>query len=526
MRQVPELTQLKLDAASRLHSLGQLAQAQAIYEDVLIRYPEHVDCLHMLGVIAAQQSRCVEAVTLIGRAIAVDPGNTAIYCNRGICFFKLGQYAAAIADYDKAISIDPCCSDAYTYRGVALHELGQLDAALASHDIAIANNSQHVAAYSNRGNTLRRMKLLEAAIVSYDRAIVIRPEFSEAHFNRGIALREISQPEAALRSFDRAIVLNPEYAEAYVQKATTLLAMGDFKSGWELYEWRWKKATISSSARHGSQTLWLGHEPLNGKRILLHSEQGYGDTIQFCRYAALVAAKGAYVILEAPRALVPLLKHLPGVSEVVAVGSLPPPFDHHCPLLSLPLALRTTLSTIPSSAGYLCSDDDLLAKWTARLPAKTQARVGLVWRGSAAHVNDCNRSIGLSTLLAQLPLTCDYFGLQKELVAEDYALPPHTASITHLGSAIRDFADTAALCQLMDLVITVDTSVAHLAGAMGKLTWILLPYNSDWRWLLNRADSLWYSSVRLYRQAIDQNWPSVLKKVRDDLATFGDKVCS
>ena len=263
--------------------------------------------------------------------------------------------------------------------------------------------------------------------------------------------------------------------------------------------------------------MWLGSQSLQDKTILLHAEQGLGDTIQFCRYASLVAKLGAKVILEVQRPLLGLLKNLDGVSQIIARGDALPEFDYQSPLLSLPLAFKTQLHTIPSALRYLAGDSEKVLAWQARLGEKTKPRVGLVWSGNLEHKNDHNRSLSLSQVLPYLPSSCQYICLQKELRNADQAILAQHPHIQFFGDALEDFTDTAALCDLMDVVISVDTSVAHLAAALGKPTWVLLPFSPDWRWLLDRKDSPWYPSAKLYRQERIGDWNGVLSRVREGL---------
>jgi hypothetical protein len=296
-----------------------------------------------------------------------------------------------------------------------------------------------------------------------------------------------------------------------------LLLTGDFEQGWPLYEQRWENKNLDLKKWTVPQPLWLGVEPLDGKTIVLHAEQGFGDTIQFCRYAKLVCALGARVILQVPKSLVPLLVGLDDVAELRDMQQPLPDFDYHCPLMSLPLAFKTTLTTIPSTTRYLQASQTKLTEWTHKLGQKTKPRVGLVWSGNPAHKNDENRSLKLEQLLTILPKGIDYICLQKEVRASDQELLNNQVAIKTFCHALNDFSDTAALCELMDVVISVDTSVAHLASALGKATWVLLPYAPDWRWLLNRQDSPWYQSVRLYRQGEQRDWHNVLQQIANDL---------
>ena len=296
------------------------------------------------------------------------------------------------------------------------------------------------------------------------------------------------------------------------------LLSGNFKNGWEDYEWRWKSEEISKTvgARNFSQPLWLGAESLKDKTILLYAEQGLGDTIQFCRYAQLVEERGAKVILEVQRPLVNLLKDLKGPSQIIAKGDTPTNFDYQCPLLSLPLAFKTELHTIPPTQS-ISTPQEKISEWQAKLGEKSKPRIGIVWSGSTEHKNDHNRSLTLSNLMPHLSPYVEYICLQKELRSIDKELLSKHPQIKYFGDTLEDFTDTAALCELMDVVISVDTSVAHLASTLGKPTWVLLPYSPDWRWLLDRNDSPWYPSVKLYRQEKIHDWHGVLEKVKSDL---------
>ena len=294
------------------------------------------------------------------------------------------------------------------------------------------------------------------------------------------------------------------------------MSLQDFENGWELYEWRWKRENFTSRKRNFSQPLWLGVESLANKTILLHAEQGLGDTIQFCRYIPLVKKLGARVLLEVPKPLMELLEDFEGVDELLEAGKKLPEFDYQCPLLSLPLSFKTELNAIPSPTPYLQSNAEKIMVWSQRLGAKSKHRIGLVWSGSTIHKNDSNRSLALADLINYLPQNFEYVSLQKEVRERDNEVLANSA-IKNYSQQLIDFTDTAALCDLMDLVISVDTSVAHLAAALGKPTWILLPFISDWRWMLDREDSPWYESVKLYRQGEDREWEPVFERVARDL---------
>ena len=504
--------------ALALHQKGQLAQAKAGYQQILKIQPEHFDSLHLLGVIAKQTNNPQQAVELIDKAIEINPNVAATYSNRGNALKELKQLDAAVASYDKAIALNPNYVEAHTNRGIALQELNQPGAAIASYDKAIALNPNYAEAHFNLGVALQELKQLDAAVAGYDKAIALKPDYAEAYSNRGVALEELKQLDAAVASHDKAIALKPDYADAYWNKSLALLVGGDLEKGWELFEWRWKRNSFTAPNRNFTQPLWLGTETIKGKTILLHSEQGLGDTIQFFRYVKLVADLGAKVILELETPLIPLLSSSASDLQVVARGLALPAFDFHCPLLSLPLAFKTSLATIPSAQAYLRVAVSKASEWADKLGVKVKPRAGLVWSGSTIHKNDFNRSIKLSALVPFLPESVEYFSLQKEVREYDQVTLQGYPAIRHFGDELNDFSDTAALCEQMDVVISVDTSVAHLSAALGKATWVLLPYAPDWRWLLDREDTPWYPSARLFRQRANGGWASVFEEVNAALA--------
>lgn len=520
-------TKAKFHEALLLHQQGKLLKAQALYEDILKLQPRHFDSLHLLGVIACQTNNLPKGLELIGQAIALNPENPVFYSNQGNTFQALMQFESAIASYNQAITLNPDYAEAYNNRGSAFQKIKQFDNAIENYNRTISLKPDYADAYYNRGSALQELKRFAEAVRSYDRAIALNPDFTDAYYNRGNALKELKLLEDAVKSYDQAIALNPDHAEAYLNKSLTFLLGGDYDNGWALYEWRWKQEKSPSiQKRNFTQPLWIGKESLIDKTIVLHSEQGFGDTIQFCRYSKSVAELGARVIMEVEQPLVRLLQDLPGVSDVLAKGSSIPPFDYHCPLLTLPLVFRTNIQSIPYAEKYLRSNTSKRSYWASKLGDIKKPLVGLVWSGSPMNKNDNNRSIFLAELIQNLPSYCQYISLQKEVKDIDKKTLERNSSIRHFGDELNDFADTAALCELMDIVISVDTAIAHLSGALGKETWVLLPFSPDWRWLLDRNDSPWYRSVKLYRQPAIGDWDSVLSDVSDELAKINDSQTS
>ena len=500
-----------------LKELSRLEDALVSYGKAIAIKPDYADAYNNRGNALKGLNRLEEAVASYEKAIAMKPEYAEAHTNRGVVLRDLGRLNEALADHDKAITIKPDYAEAHSNRGNALQELGRFKEALASYDKAIEISPEYSKTFNHRGVALKELERLEEALSSYDKAIAMNPECAEAYYNRGNTLREFKRLEEALKSYDNAIAIEPDFADAHWNKSLALLVVGEFRQGWASYEWRWAKKGLTTPKRNFPQPLWLGVANIADKTILLHAEQGLGDTIQFCRYAKMVKSLGARVVLEVPPALSGLLNGLQGVDTLVQTGQALPEFDYHCPLMSLPLAFKTELLTIPSPSPYLCADGHKLEQWSAKLGERKKPRIGLVWSGSTTHKNDHNRSLKLEELLAYLPKDYEYVSLQKEVRQVDTELLAGS-DIRHYGQELKDFSDTAALCALMDIVISVDTSVAHLAGAIGKPTWVLLPYVPDWRWLLDRDDSPWYESVRLYRQSEDRRWEPVLECVAKDLA--------
>lgn len=348
--------------------------------------------------------------------------------------------------------------------------------------------------------------------------LAAQPQHVPALILSGIIAGQRLELDAALRAFDGALAIQPDNPRAHFNKANILLLRGEWDQGWRHYEWRLQLAEIAPQWLDASAPpRWRGEEPLNGKRLLLRCEQGLGDTLQFCRYVNMIAALGAHVILEVQRPLVSLLADLDGLGQIVTQGRRLPDCDYYCPLMSVPLAFKTTVTSVPQPQAYLAGDAAKVAEWRVRLGKSARPRVGLVWRGTAARANDDRRSLPLASLLPYLPQGIDYVSLQKHLDPIDVTILDGNARIANYADQLHDFSDTAALCACMDLVVSIDTSVAHLSAALGKPTWILLPFSPAWRWLLDRDDSPWYRSARLLRQVAPQEWSGVLERLAAQL---------
>jgi tetratricopeptide (TPR) repeat protein len=507
-----------IEQASMLHQRGQLDQAEAIYNGILETAPDHLDALHLLGLLRHQQGRNVEALRLIGAALKRAPNFTDAINNMGVVLRALDRHADALTAFETALAVRPDHPNALVNSAETLKRLKRYDRALAAYQRVLAQKPDHLVALNECGGLHARLGNPEAALADYESALAIAPRSVELLINRGTALRALNRDEEALNSFAEAIAIDPQRAEARWNASLVRLRRGDFEAGWKDYEWRWRKPDWADKRRNFDAPLWLGNARLEGKTILLHAEQGFGDTLQFVRYARLVAGLGATVILECQPELKSLLQRVEGVSRVVERGEPLPDFDWHCPLLSLPLAFGTRLHTVPADVPYIAPPVSDIDAWDRKFAGFGKPRIGFVWSGNGAHLNDHNRSVPLPLMIASFTSGAYWVILQKNISSEDAAMLARHPNVMQVGDELRDFADTAAAIAALDLVVTVDTAAAHLAGAMGKPVWILLPFSPDFRWLLDREDSPWYPTVRLFRQQHPGDWQSVVGRVREALA--------
>ncbi|OGQ97933.1 MAG: hypothetical protein A2505_09135 [Deltaproteobacteria bacterium RIFOXYD12_FULL_55_16] len=499
--------------AFALHQQGALDQAEKLYQEILHSQPQHLDALQLLARVALQQKKFTLAIELFDRALKINPHDPSAFCNRGIALLELKRYDEALESYDRTLRLNPDDADAFYSRGNALLALKRHEDALESYDQVLKIKPDYPGALNNSGNALLALGRPEEALESYGRALKFKLDCAGLLHNCGKALLALNRHAEALDNYAHALRLKPDYADAHWNESLCRLLLGDFALGWQKHEWRLKSPQVDAS-KNFQQPLWLGEAPLAGKTLLLHAEQGLGDTLQFCRYAPLAAAQGARVVLAVPSALKVLCQTLADVDTLLAIGDPLPPFDFHAPLMSLPLAFGTRLDSIPAEVPYLHADSEKTAAWNILLGPRDKPRVGLAWSGRPTHKNDHNRSLPFALLAGLLEYPAEFICLQKEFHHEDEALARQHSRMRIFSEQLQDFADTAALIETLDLVITIDTSVAHLAGALGKPVWILLPFAPDWRWLLDRGDSPWYPSARLFRQQQLGQWAPVLAEVR------------
>jgi tetratricopeptide (TPR) repeat protein len=540
-----------LQRALACHRQGRLVEAEKIYARILKSAPSHFEALHLLGALKLQAGKIAEASRLLTAALKIDPRSADTLTNLGLVLRALNRNAEALARLDQALALDPshiearnnrglvllmekrteealACFDevlrldsrhlARLNRGNALTELGRAEEAIAEYDRVLAIYPNHPGALFNRGNVLHALGRYAEAVAAFDRALALVPQHAEAWNNRGIALYALNRHAQALASYDRALAVRKDFADAHYNRSLSLLIAGDYARGFEAYEWRGRRTGMAPHRRELRKPLWLGEYPIAGKTILLHAEQGLGDTIQFVRYVPLLVRAGAKVVVEAQPELAGLLSSVDGIVSVVSRGEKLPGFDVHCPLPSLPRAFRTGLS-VPAEIPYLRASPERLEKWRCRIEAPGRPRIALAWAGNPAHVNDRHRTIAfarLDPLLATPGL--QFIGVQRDLRLGEAELLSGDRRILHLGGELTDFADTAAVITLSDLVISVDTALAHLAGALGKPVWILLPFAPDWRWMLDREDSPWYPTARLFRQPAIGEWDGPIARVQRELA--------
>ena len=464
----------------------------------------------------AALDRPAEALDAFGQALALAPDEPSLHLNRGIAQLTLQQDEAALASFTRAVTLAPGLQPAWHNRAILELRLWRFDDALASCDRLVAWHPDRAGPHLMRGKALLELLRHADALTALDMAATLGPLPADAQVNRAAALSAVGRGAEAIAAIDAVLQLDPAYVPAHWTAASICLSHGDFARGWREYEWRWRDSTHRDPPRDFGRPLWRGDQPLAGRTILLHAEQGFGDTIQFCRYAPLVRARGARVIVEAPAPLLPLLRTLDGPADLVAAGEPLPPFDVHCPLMSLPLAFGTSAETVPARIPYLAASPDRTAVWAKRLGPRTRPRIGLAWSGLAKYKADRARSAPLRALATLIHPGFDYISVQRDVAPGD--LPAAAAfGIRLFGEHIADFADSAALTAAMDLVISVDSSPAHLAGALGRPVWIMVPYHAEWRWLRDRSDTPWYSTATLFRQHAPFAWEALATRIGNAL---------
>jgi tetratricopeptide (TPR) repeat protein len=538
-----------LELALTHHRAGELRQAEQLYREILQVDPRHVNALHLLGLVTHQVGRSDLAIDLISQAIGIKPDFAEAHNNLAIALKELGRLDQAVASYKRAVDLKPDYLEAHSNLAVALVERGRLEEALASAERALRLKPDFAEAHNNLGMVLRAQGTSERAVASFQeavrlkpdyavaqnnlgiiladlgrleeaeaaiqQAVRLKPDYTEAHNNLGVVLVDLGRMEEAVASYQRAISLKPDYAAAHNNLGIAWLLMGKLQQGWTEYEWRWKCTELTLPPYR--QPLWDG-SPLEGRTILLQSEQGLGDTLQFIRFAPLVARSGGRVIVVCRRPLARLLASSPDIAAVVGEGEPLPEFAVYAPLLSLPRLLGTTLATVLANVPYLAADPALVTFWQRELSAIDGFRIGIAWQGNPEYRKDRFRSI---PLLQFAPLArlegVKLVSLQKGPGTEQLHGGSRDFPVIDLGSRLDETAgslmDTAAVMMNLDLVIAADLAIAHLAGALAIPVWTALADIPDWRWLLEREDSPWYPTMRLFRQTQRGDWGSVFERM-------------
>ncbi len=501
-----------VNSASDYFSKGQHAEAEAVLAEVLKIDPQQPGALHLQGVLAFERKAYGQAEQIIAQALAIQPDFPAAHYNRGNALRELKRFSAAITSYQTAIKQAPGFAAAYGNLGLIYSLLGETENALPLFKKALSLEPKDPATLNNFGNLLRAEGKSEAAVNWYRKALANAPDYAIGHNNLGNALRDQGQLAPAIEAFERAIAIDPDLAEAHNNLGLACLLKGDFSRGWQEYKWRALLPNRPSTHHSYEQPLWNGSN-FSGKTLYIYPEQGFGDVIQFSRYVPMAAERGGKVIFRIPPKLENLLRTLKGIDRfVLETDSAIVDFDIHVPLLDLPRLFQTDQNSIPNRTPYLVPDRTLIKNWARRMSGALGRRVGLVWAGQPKHENDHNRSMDPHLFL---PLThldgLDLYSLQMGRDGEAGQVFGH--AIQDLAPDIKTFSDTAAALKNLDLLISVDTSAAHLAGAINTPVWTLLPFVPDWRWQLDRNDSPWYPCMRLFRQTQHSNWEEVIQRV-------------
>jgi len=502
---------------------GRPLDAQLCCERALAADPHHTDSLHLMGLLCLQARQYDHAIAWIARANQQDLKTDYVF-SLGLALEQQGLHQHALKAFDRAVQLKPTNAEPWASRGATLHRLRRFEEAVSDNRRAHELDPESADICNNIGASLQYLRRDEEALSWFDKALGLRPNFIMALINKASSLAQMRRIDETVATYRQVKTIDPANTEAESYLSLIYLLIGDFEAGWELSRARWNAKMRPESYPDFHQRLWLGKEAICGKTMLVFADEGFGDTIQFARYIPMLAARGARVILSAEHALLAVLSGVPGVTQCVPKPSPSlPPFDLHCPIGMLPFAFGTRLETIPAPTSYLPPPSEArVHDWERRLRERLgqyrlshdrKLRVGLAWSGRAEHTNDHNRSIALQTLRHLLDADASFVSLQRDPRPGDLPFL-HASRIVDLSSHLTDFAETMALMSCLDLVISVDTSVAHLAAASGRPTWVLLPFLPDYRWLLDRDDSPWYPTARLFRQTKARSWEEVADNVR------------
>ncbi len=493
---------------------GRLSQAEKIYKQILKAQPNNSAAYNNLGVALKSQGKLDEAIACYRRAQKINPDYAEAINNLGNALKEQEKLDEALVCFRRAVEIKPDYADARNSLGAVLDKQGHLEEAIACYRRALEDKPDDESAHNNLGVTLKGQGKVDEAIACYHRALEIKPDYAEAHNNLANAVKDLGNPEDALTRYRRAMQIDPDYASAHFNYSLALLLLGEYAEGWVEHEWRWKRDDPEHRGRGFAQSLWDGSR-LDGRTILVHAEQGLGDAIQFIRYMPFVAERGGRVVVECHPMVIRLFRDSPGIDQLVKRESPLPHFDVQTPFLTLPTIFGTTVETIPAEAGYLRAEPGLVGFWRQRMAEFRGRKVGLCWQGNPEFPGDRWRSIPLTYFAVLLDdPSSTFINLHKGVGEPQIGECGLTDRIVNYSPEVKSLVDTAAIIENLDLVITSDTSVAHLAGAMGKPVWTLLQFMPDWRWMLEREDSPWYPTMRLFRQKTRGDWEDVFVRVK------------
>jgi tetratricopeptide (TPR) repeat protein len=525
--------QLDPNFADAYYNLGTILQDNKRYDEAISCYkkslqlnPNDVDAYYNLARVLQEKEQFDEAITCYKKALQINPNLADAYNNIGTILIENEQFDEALTNCQKAFYLNPNLPDVHNNLGIINKEKGKLDEAIFYCQKALQLDSRFYKAYHNLANIQCKKQQFDKAVTYSQQALEINPNDDEVHVGLGAAFCGKGQLNTGINCYKKAIQINSNNANTHFSMSCAFLLSGDFKQGWQEYEWRWKsKDYLKYNCFHKpddfSQPILKGLD-IAGQTVFIYAEQGLGDEIQFIRYVPLVVQLGANVVIECHKELYGLLQSIEGIKHLIVQGEQLPEFDIQCPLLTLPLVFNTTLENIPTKVPYLSVNPILTQKWKDKIQQdNSKLKVGLVWQGNPKHKNDMNRSIPFNYFSPFSKFTdITFYSLQKGKGSEQSKNLPVGIKFIDLTEEINDFSDTAALIENLDLTISVDTSVVHLAGALGKPIWTLLPFSPDWRWMLTRKDSPWYPTMRLFRQPSPGDWNSVIKKVAEELVYF------
>lgn len=503
-----------LDQANSNRINGEYLEAQKLYSEILSANPCDTEALLGVGIIAQKLNSFDISLSFFSTVISIDRHHEEAFFQRGKTHFLAKNYKLAVADFTSTLNRNPSYVSALNSRGIANSQLLNFSCAVKDFEKAIEICPSNADLFYNRGLAHWNLKNYQAAIHDYTSAIELQPNYYQAFNNRGSAWRELADFKMALKDFEASTSLNKDFAEGYFNQSLIHLMNGEYEKAWPLYEYRWDSKHFPSEKRNFSEPIWRGEQPITGKTILIHSEQGLGDTLQFCRYLNLLSEEKCNILVEVEKPLLSIMRCLLPQENIFQKGSVLPNFDFHCPMLSLPLVFGTSINSVPFPKPYLKARHDRFIWWKNYLSEAKKLRIGICWRGNPNHPNDERRSMCLEDIIDTLEPEFDWFSLQFEVTEEEASIIDNFTHIQCFSSLLGDFSETAAFCQNLDAIICVDTSIAHLAGSIGSNTYLLLAQLADSRWHAGGSSTPWYNSVTILRQDCDTDYRALLRQAQ------------